>query len=164
MDIHRPENFKHKIRLQNIITFANKIIERYSVPVKMLKFGRTIKAIEEFDLNVGNIQLVDMMSYKNFLKEQYHSLFLFSDSGTAQEEPALLETPVVVPRDYTERPDSILYNCSRMVNVNNLDNDTYKKALDFVDDVIHGVQVMDISWLGDGSTSEMIIQCLKREL
>ena len=48
--------------------------------------------------------------------------FIISDSGTGQEEPALLNTPVVVPRDYTERPQSIENNCSIMLNVNDLSN------------------------------------------
>ena len=76
----------------------------------MLKFGRTIREIEK--LNLGKIQLIDLMSYKDFLTAQYDSLFIISDSGTAQEESALLKTPVIVPRDYTERPQSVFYNCS----------------------------------------------------
>lgn len=42
----------------------------------------------------------------------YHAQALISDSGTGQEEPALLKTPVIVPRDYIERPQSYQNECS----------------------------------------------------
>ena len=107
LDIHRPENFKYKDRLANILFYASTMMVRTGLPVKMLKFKRTFDAIIEHRVPFGNIEFVDLMSYKQFLEAQYASLFLISDSGTAQEEPALCGTPVVVPRDFTERPQSI---------------------------------------------------------
>ena len=53
--------------------------------------------LKEFDIHLGNIEVVDLMSFKKYTKSVYHSKFIISDSGTAQEEPALLGTPVIVP-------------------------------------------------------------------
>lgn len=159
LDIHRPENFKYPERLQNIITYANQCIEKFGVPVRMLKFKRTLNNIREFEIPLGKIELIDMLSYKKFLELQYHSLFMISDSGTAQEEPALLNTPVIVPRDFTERPQSVKYNCSFMIDVNSK-NGTWEKSFGWLD----GGVIINSNWLGDGTTSKQIIDILKREL
>jgi UDP-N-acetylglucosamine 2-epimerase len=152
LDIHRPENFKYKNRLENIIKFAIICGNRYNLPVKMLGFKRTMQYIEQFNINLGNIKVVPLMSYKEYLYNQYHSKFIISDSGTAQEEPALLKTPVVVPRDFTERPQSYDHNCSVYLCTNQI----YQFSFDKLDSLN-----IDASWLGDGKTSDRIISILK---
>jgi UDP-N-acetylglucosamine 2-epimerase len=124
----------------------------------MLNFKRTLSCIKSFEIDLSDIEVVDLMSYKNYLKFQYDSLFMISDSGTAQEEPALLDTPVIVPRDFTERLQSVKANCSIMLNANDLNN---------ADECLRWAtndKEMDISWLGDGETSENIIKILKNNL
>ena len=101
VDIHRPENFKFKTRMTNIISYANQCSIKYNLPVKMLKFYGTCKFLEDYKIDLGSIELVDLMPYKKYLTTVYHSKFIISDSGTGQEEPALFGTPVIVPRDFT---------------------------------------------------------------
>ena len=108
LDIHRPENFKYPDRLKKIIQFANFCNESTKIPVKMLRFRGTMHSLEHNDIDIGNIETIELMGYKNFIKFMQDSLFIISDSGTAQEEPALLNIPVIVPRDFTERPESVL--------------------------------------------------------
>ena len=158
LDIHRPENFKYPIRLQNILDYANLCASTYETPVKMLKFGRTMREVK--GLNLGEIQLIDLMSYKDFLTAQYDSLFIISDSGTAQEEPALLKTPVIVPRDYTERPQSVTYSCSFMLDINTINNKTWKESYNWLD----ADPEIETSWLGEGKTSEKIIEIIKEKV
>ena len=112
MDIHRPENFLYEDRLRNALRFGNECIQKYGVPVKLLYFKRMKDSIEKWNLDMGNIEIIPLLPYKEYLEMVYHSRFIISDSGTGQEEPALLETPVIVPRDYTERPQSYSHNCS----------------------------------------------------
>lgn len=167
LDIHRPENFKYKERLVKILRYASICGKESGVPVKMLRFGRTIDQIKKFKLDLGAIkviELIDLMSFKQFLEEQYHSMFLISDSGTAQEEPGLLNTPVIVPRDFTERPQSMDYGCSYMLDLNSKDPFLTWKSFDYINDVIHGEKVIDPSWMGDGLTSERIVGILKEKL
>ena len=83
-----------------------------------------------------------------------------SDSGTAQEEPALLDTPVLVPRDYTERPQSVDLGCSLMINVDEESNDTWLESYRFIDTYKTGEK----EWLGEGRTSYKIINKLKEIL
>ena len=161
LDIHRPENFKYKDRLSNIIEYTNLMARKYSLPVYIIGFPRTIKYLSEFGLDLGLINIIDLMPFKKYLNEVYHSRFIISDSGRAQEEPALLRTPVLVPRDFTERPESLQYNCSYMIDVNTKNNLTWDISRDFIE---RGYMYMDTKWLGDGTTSDKIIEILKRDL
>lgn len=154
LDIHRPENFKYKSRMESILDFSNKICEKYGVPIKMLGFKRTLDYIKDFGLGLGKIEVVDLMSYRDYTRAVYDSHFIISDSGTAQEEPALLGTPVIVPRDYTERPESVENNCSIMLNLENYD---MEEVIFWLTD---GWYSHNVSWLGDGVTSDKVVKIL----
>lgn len=164
LDIHRPENFQCRHRLKNILTFANWVGEELMLPVHMLSFGRTIRAISEYDLPLGNVTLAPLRGYRRFLADQYHSYAIISDSGTAQEEPALLGTPVLVPRDYTERPQSIFANCSKMVRVEEEIRDQWEECLEYVCSVNQGETKMDCDWLGNANTSQLIAKHIEEVL
>lgn len=158
LDIHRPENFNHKERLKTIVALGNRLSESHGLPIKILSFKRTMNKLKEFDIDLGNIEVVDLMSFKKYTKSVYHSKFIISDSGTAQEEPALLGTPVIVPRDYTERPESVENNCSVMFDVENNRWDVVEAWLYL------NCYKSDTKWLGEGKTSDKIIQILKNRL
>ena len=157
LDIHRPENFKYPDRMRKILEFANLCTQNTGVPVKMLKFGRTINAIENYGLNLGNIEVIDLMGYKQFVRFMQDSLFIISDSGTAQEEPALLNVPVLVPRDFTERPESIHNGNSLLVDLASLN---FQKYIDWAVSEYSGTS----RWLGAGNTSELIVEKIKELL
>jgi UDP-N-acetylglucosamine 2-epimerase (non-hydrolysing) len=160
LDIHRPENFKYKDRLQNIIEYANLVAKKYNCEVEMLSFGRTVKEIENHNIDLGVINKIDLMSFKNYLKKINSCRFIISDSGTAQEEPCLLGVPVIVPRDFTERPESVENNCSFMLDVNTVNNKSWDKSFKWLGDD----NQVNLEWLGDGTTSNKIIQILKNIL
>lgn len=157
LDIHRPENFKYKNRLENIIKLANECGERYNLPIKMLKFPRTTKMIKEFGIDLGKIEEIDLLPYMDYLKALWHCRCLVSDSGTAQEEPAFLSVPVLVPRDFTERPESVVNGCSIMVDVNKTN---FLGALEWSDMFF----LPETGWMGEGTTSDEIVEILKKVL
>lgn len=157
VDIHRPENFKYEDRLRKIIAFANECAERYSLPVKMLWFKRLHDALTTWSIDLGKVEMIPLLPYKEYLETIYHCKFIISDSGTGQEEPALLHTPVIVPRDFTERPQSYTHNCSIWLNLNS----DYKDVHNWILDIEEGKKKIDSSWLGDGTTSKKIIHYLK---
>lgn len=162
LDIHRPENFKFKVRMENIVKYANLCIERYKLPVKMLNFGRTTKYLKEYNIDIGKIELVDLMAYKEYLTTIYNCPFIISDSGTAQEEPAIFNTPVIVPRDFTERPQSVEANCSYMLNINT--DKVFEESWNWLSKIHNKELIMDIEWLGKGNTSKLVIEILKEYL
>jgi UDP-N-acetylglucosamine 2-epimerase (non-hydrolysing) len=159
LDIHRPENFKFKTRMQNIINYANLCSEKYGIPIKMLNFGRTTTYIKEYGIDLKKIELVDLMAYKQYLNTIYHCPFIISDSGTAQEEPAIFDTPVIVPRDFTERPQSVDSNCSYMLDVN--DDSNFEESWNWLSKIESKELIMDVTWLGNGNTSNLIIKEIK---
>jgi len=118
---------------------------------------KTTNAIKQWNINLGNIEVIDLLGYKNFVKMQQDSLFIISDSGTAQEEPALLNIPVIVPRDFTERPESMQYNCSYMLKMN---ADSYEMSKTWLKEK----PASEIEWLGDGKTAETTVSILKKVL
>ena len=160
LDIHRPENFKYKDRLSSIIKYANYCAESTGATVKMLKFGRTENALKDFGISKGNIETVDLMGYKDYIRFMQDSLFIISDSGTAQEEPALLDIPVIVPREFTERPESLEGGCSFML----LDLDDESLYEDSLAWALCPFFKGSTEWLGNGETSSKIVSILKERL
>ena len=158
MDIHRPENFSYPHRLKNIFVFGNTCQEKFGIPVKLLYFKRLKDAIEKDNLDLGKITMIPLLPYTEYLETVYHSSFLISDSGTGQEEPALLQTPVIVPRDYTERPQSYAHHCSIRLEVEKDLNCT--EVWDWLSALKKGSLQMDVSWLGEGTTSQTILRYL----
>ena len=125
----------------------------------MLNFGRTTNYIKENNIEMGKVELIDLMAYKEYLNTIYHCRFIISDSGTANREPAILDTPVIVPRDFTERTQSIDSNCSYMLNVNNTDH--FEESFKWLSKIKNKELIMDLKWLGEGNTSELIVNKLK---
>jgi len=161
LDIHRPENFNDRIRLVNIMTYANQMSIAHGLPVKMLNFGRTEQKLKEWGISLGGVELVPLMSYKDYVESVYHSKFIISDSGTAQEEPCLFQTPVIVPRDYTERPESVVHHCSKMIDVNFVNHSTWNECRIYLEDIESGKITPRTNWLGEGKTSELIVEKIK---
>lgn len=157
MDIHRPENFKYENRMRNAIQFANQCIEKYGLPVKLLYFKRMKDTLDTYGIDLGKVELIPLLSYKDYIETIYHCKFIISDSGTGQEEPALLNTPVIVPRDFTERPQSYSHNCSIRLNIETLNSE---EVFTWISDIESGKKYIDSSWIGDGKTSQYIIQHL----
>ena len=163
LDIHRPENFKYKIRLKNIIEFGNMVSKKFNLSVKMLNFNRTSKYIDDYNIDLKNIDLIPLKSYRDYIETVYNSYFIISDSGTAQEEPALMNTPVIVPRDFSERPQSYENNCSYKLNVNSSIQEQ-DPVFKWISTIKKGVIKMNTDWLGDGNTSLKIINILNKYL
>jgi UDP-N-acetylglucosamine 2-epimerase (non-hydrolysing) len=159
LDIHRPENFQHVERLEKIFMYANRFANEFSLPVKMISFGRTLRAIKENNVDIGNVEPIPMMGYKDYIRFQQDSFFIISDSGTAQEEPAHLSIPVVVPRDFTERPESIENGCSILLP---LDDSHYLEAVKWIKK--WRTEECKTSWMGDGMASKKIVKILRRVL
>lgn len=160
-DVHRPENFNSKDRLTNIILYLNMLSGKFNIPVKLLYFPRLASKLEEYNIDLGNVKIIPLMPYKGYITSVYHALCLVSDSGTAQEEPAFLKTPVIVPRDFSERPESEDNLNSYRINVNDI-NFSWEHSVDMIENKRFN---FNTSWMTDGlSASDKIINILKEVL
>ena len=163
VDIHRPENFLHSKRLINLFKYLNICKNIFKCEIIFLKFKRTMKELKKIKTNTTFVNFIELQSYKNFIRLQKESFFIISDSGTAQEEPALFSKPVIVPRDFSERPQSYNNNCSFKLNINNT-NLSWKKSIQWIMNHKNGKIRMNNNWLGKGDTSKRIINILKQIL
>lgn len=162
VDIHRPENFRDKSRMERIISYLSYLQSETKLPVLWLNFPRTMSLLQEFGITLPSaFTLLPLQGYLEFLKLQRQSFCIVSDSGTAQEEPAVLGVPVLVPRDFTERWESVEAGNSKMVDLS-------KETKTLVEDGLKFVKAFpsnpDISWMGDGRTAEHIVAALQKNL
>jgi len=162
IDIHRPENFKYKHRLEILLEYIREYKNKFNCECLFLNFPRTIQYLKEFNLYDSFNEVctcTPLLSFNNYIETVSKCFFIISDSGTAQEEPALLNIPVIVPRDYTERPESIINNCSIMLG---LENELNQNDINRIDNFLKAYNYKKNSdWLGDGTTAEQIINVLK---
>jgi len=172
VDIHRHENIMSPSRLMNILDLIQQLQKTYHLPIKWIDFKRTHQALETAGLNLfdrlspGGLEIMAPTSYKHFMGLQYNAAFMVSDSGTAQEEPALLGTPVIVPRSSTERPQSIQEMCSIMADVGPCANLTLQMMNInlFLIGHLNGTFCPATSWLGNGETANHIVYILDEQL
>jgi len=163
-DIHRNENLKSIEHYNHILSYLNNLGKRFNMPVKLVRFNRGVKLIEEGHLlrDKKNIELVGPYGFLKFLELQYNSLGVISDSGTAQEECPLLGVPVAVPRKSTERPESIENKNSILVGEDRDQEVMTEETAQFFES--YSVNNDQLKWLGDGKTSERIIEIINKEL
>ncbi len=155
VDIHRPENFLHPERMQWILKTCKHIGEFEELPVLFLEFPRTLAALKKYDIKIEGIETIPLVGFKKHLQLEYDSKYIVSDSGTDQEQPALLNIPVFVPREYTERPLSYSTGCSRRLT-KEMTPSIISFALEFM------YESMNASWLypPNGVTSDWIVNSL----
>lgn len=159
-DIHRNENLSHPDQYRHILNYLDELGERTGLPVKLVRFNRALKLAEKYDLydSLRKVELVGPFGFLDYLRLQYHAYGVISDSGTSQEECPLLKVPVAVPRNSTERPESMEHGNSILVGETRPIHEMAQRTLDFFRD--YSVTGDDIQWLGDGTTSTRIVNIL----
>lgn len=158
VDIHRQENVSNPKRMWCILNFCNDLAHVNNLPIKMLQMPRTVDVIAQHNIEMGIVQFIPLMGYAKYLSTVRNAAILVSDSGTAQEEGPLLKTPVIVPRTSTERPQAVK-NYSSILLSNLISLESCHAALTFSES--YDRENIDNSWLGNGNTSEKIIDILK---
>lgn len=103
LTLHRPENVDKIDRLLALL----EIIDKLNYPVIFPIHPRTKKMLNGKDSEYENISITDPQDYPDFIKLISNSKFLISDSGGVQEEAAILRKPLLIPRNYTERPEML---------------------------------------------------------
>lgn len=163
-DIHRNENLKNVKQYNHMLTYLNQLGQKLGLEVRLVQFNRGVKLINQYNLlkDKKNIKLVGPYGFLKYLQLQYNAFGVVSDSGTSQEECPLLGVPVVVPRKATERPESVEFGNSIMIGEERPVNKMVSETISFFNS--YSVSKQQIKWLGDGKTSERIINILKRKL
>ncbi|KKL55306.1 hypothetical protein LCGC14_2256730 [marine sediment metagenome] len=156
VDIHRQENVTDPRRMKVILDFCNALGTMLGLPINMLQMPRTQTIINDHSIcELGSIKFIPLMNYTRYIEAVQDAVVLISDSGTAQEEPALLGTPVIVPRTSTERGQAVINGSTILID---LAHQSLEKAVTFVHS--YNASEIDNSWLGNGCASERIINIL----
>lgn len=163
-DIHRNENLNNVEQYNHILRYLNELGQKARIPVQLVRFNRAVKLINRHRLLKGKpwVKLVGPYGFLEYLELQYHALGVVSDSGTSQEECPLLGVPVAVPRMFTERPESVEWGNSILVGETRPAREMVKDTMDFFNG--YSVSPDQIRWLGDGRTSEKIVNILTKRL
>lgn len=163
-DIHRNENLSTAEQYDYILNYLSQVSKKSGLPIKLVKFNRGVKLAAKGNLysKYPNIELIGPFGFLKYLELQYHAYGVISDSGTSQEECPLLGVPAAIPRNFTERPESVENGNSILVGEHNdLDHMVDQTLIFFKNFKISPAQ---ISWLGDGTTSKKIVKILKEKL
>jgi UDP-N-acetylglucosamine 2-epimerase (non-hydrolysing) len=152
--LHRQENVDYADRFNSILQALVKLTSKNNLPVCYPVHPRSRKMMVEFNLNPGNITIMDPVDYLGFLQLESKAKLILTDSGGVQEEACILGVPCVTLRDNTERPETL------EVGANMLAGAISDKILECVNVML----LKSIGWqnpFGDGKAGERIISILK---
>lgn len=103
--IHRPENTDDQAKLATILD----ALACLSMPVVLPLHPRTLGCAERFGLRplLDRLRISGPIDHPSLLGLASHARLLVSDSGGIQEECTVLQRPLVVIRNSTERPEAM---------------------------------------------------------
>jgi len=114
MTLHRPYNVDDPGKLLNIFIKVSKIGSQIIFPVH----PRTRKVINDNQLAIPkNILLSDPVGYIDFLKLEYSSMKIITDSGGIQKEAYILKKPCITIRPETEWIETVKEMWNVLVDV-----------------------------------------------
>ncbi|MBR57248.1 MAG: UDP-N-acetylglucosamine 2-epimerase (non-hydrolyzing) [Myxococcales bacterium] len=105
------------------------------------------------------IRCVEPVSYPQMVWLQKKARLVITDSGGLQEECTTLGTPVVVVRNYTDRPEAVEHGLAQVCGTQ------VERIARGMQDVLQSAPKGDVSTVfGDGGASERIVTSLKEHL
>jgi len=128
--LHRSENVDNPDRLSAILEAYNRIADEGETIIVSThpRLKSKLKAVKT--LLSGLVVFCPPFNFFDFINLENNCKCLFTDSGTAQEEAAILRIPCVVTRRATERPEILECGASLLggVETDSIYN-TYKQSL-----------------------------------
>lgn len=107
VSIHREENVDKQENLKELFSSLGYLADNYKLPVVVSLHPRTKRKVEDLKISIhSKIVLKKPFGYFDYNKLQKHAFCALSDSGTIQEESAILGFKAVQLRTSTERPEA----------------------------------------------------------
>jgi len=158
--IHRRENFGTP--LDNILDALLEIVSTHKeIEIKLpVHPNPNVKNKVYSKLIHERIKLIDPLDYKSFCEEMNNSYIILTDSGGVQEEAPALGKPVLVLREFTERPEAVELGVVKLVGSNK------EKIVSEVSDLLtspekYSSMSKGVSPYGDGNASGRILNIIK---
>lgn len=107
--MHRSENVDEPSRLGALLRGLSAVAEKHSMRTLVSVHPRTASRLREFGLSPASsrVTLLEPLGFFDFVHLEKNARLVLSDSGTVQEECAILGVPNVTIREVTERPETI---------------------------------------------------------
>lgn len=107
--MHRAENVDDLNRLKGLLEGLDRVASEHSMPVIVSLHPRTADKVKKNELAPKSslVKFVVPMGFFDFVKLEKDARCVLTDSGTVQEEAAILGVPNVIIRDVTERAETI---------------------------------------------------------
>ena len=119
--------------------------------------------VKELLSNIGNIYLINPLSYEQFIYMMNKTYFIITDSGGVQEEAPSLGKPVLVMRETTKRPEVVDAGTVKLVGT-----DTGLIAKEAQQLIENDKVYLDMSRAnnpyGDGKSCNKIVKYIKKNL
>lgn len=124
LTLHRAELVDNKELLIKTIKLISKIQKEHNVRIIYPIHPRTKNKFKEFGIDIekeiGNLKLLEPMSFKNTIGLENISDFIITDSGGLQEESCILGIPCLTLRNNTERPETLNIN-NQLIKLDDID-------------------------------------------
>lgn len=105
---HRQENVDNSDKLKDLISTLNTICQFKKKKIIWPIHPRTKIRLKKFKIKLHkDLKLIDPLDFFDFSNLEKNCLCIITDSGTVQEEAAILKKPNLIIRDATERPETI---------------------------------------------------------
>lgn len=107
ISLHREENVDNESNLRELFSSFEYLERTYNLPIIVSLHPRTKKRMEDARIKIDSkIKLSKPFSYFEYCKLQKEALCVLSDSGSIQEESAILGFSAIQVRVSTERPEA----------------------------------------------------------
>jgi len=105
--MHRAENVDNDVTFASLCRALAQVANDRAMPL-ILSVHPRIRTKVTAELFEGTrVVAVDALPFAAFVRLERDAALVLTDSGTVQEECAILRTPVITIRDSTERPETI---------------------------------------------------------
>jgi UDP-N-acetylglucosamine 2-epimerase len=139
VSLHREENVDSKNSLRLFSEIINSIALKFSLRIILSTHPRTRKQIETHKIVFEpEVQLLEPLPFTDYVKLQLHSKVTLSDSGTINEESALLGFPAINLRETHERHEAMEETSTIMTGMS---VDRVHAAIDLLDTQHQGGQL-----------------------
>ena len=115
--IHRAENTDNEDRLRSIFKALTEISEESRVVLPL--HPRTKKYLDQFNIQTGNITLIDPVSYLEMLALSSGAKKIITDSGGLQKEAFWLDVPCITARYETEWIETVEQGWNTLAGADN---------------------------------------------
>jgi UDP-N-acetylglucosamine 2-epimerase (non-hydrolysing) len=107
--MHRAENVDQRDRLERLVEGLHRAATTTGLPLVASVHPRTAERLREAGLasRSAGVRLLEPLGFFDFVRLEREAACVITDSGTVQEECAILHIPNVTIRDVTERPETL---------------------------------------------------------